>query len=210
MPTPCTGMAGWSALNQVINQSTWLASRRVSERFGDLAGRIAMYQLNHKRHFIKENPRNSDLYKLPVWQKVREHPQVKQVYVDMCAVNLRDRETGLLIKKPSEIWTSSSHFVKSLENLRCNGRHKHTQLKGTYKGTNKTHEARTWTWEFASRIAAGVSAIIRDYYKQKDTQAYAVRTVPPPGERDRNVNWHWSCPGCKQNLHRDDPKTHLS
>ena len=189
MSTPCTGLAGWKSLNQTLNYDTWSKSRRISEALGNLAGRVALHQLQHGRRFIKENPRNSDLYKLPVWERVRRHPQVKQVYVDMCAVNLRDPETKLLIKKPSEIWTSSNHFVKSLSNLRCNGRHKHAQLCGTYKGVNKTHLARTWTWDFASRIAAGVAAVVREYYSVKSVEhsrTYATSEVPPPDKRNRS------------------------
>ena len=93
-------MAGWAKLNRIINTETWLISRETSEALGRLAGQIALYQLKYGRQFLKENPRGSDLYQLPEWLEVKKHPRVKQIYVDMCAAGLRDKQTGLLIREP--------------------------------------------------------------------------------------------------------------
>ena len=44
--TPCTGLAGWSSLNRVINPQAWLRSRRISLPLGRLGGRTALYQVH--------------------------------------------------------------------------------------------------------------------------------------------------------------------
>eukprot|EP00975_Prorocentrum_lima_P060355 12656919-Prorocentrum_lima.AAC.1 len=41
--------------------------------------------------------------------------------------------------------------------LQCNGRHKHVPIEG-----DKAHPARSWTWEFAARVAS----VVRDFHRQ--------------------------------------------
>ena len=90
----------------------------------------------------------------------------------MCAAGLRDPETGDLIQKATELWLSSHHFSRALGDLKCSKEHKHGVLQGSYEGTRKTDHARVWTWEFATRVAAGVTAIIRDYHRTHHVLAY--------------------------------------
>ena len=119
----------------------------------------------------------SALYKeVKGWRQVGEHPRARVSKVDMCAADLIDEETEMKIKKPSGIWHSNEHFTKSLEDLKCSKDHDHAILEGTYKGKNKTLQAQTWTWKFAARVAAGVSAIIRDFHRNNSVQAYADRS----------------------------------
>ena len=79
-----------------------------------------------------------------------------------CMTNLRDPETKLRIKKPTDFVASDEILIKNLRPLWCDGKkHAHSRLEGTYKGQNKTHLARTWSWELASIIAAGVSEVVK-------------------------------------------------
>eukprot|EP00975_Prorocentrum_lima_P069888 12928874-Prorocentrum_lima.AAC.1 len=54
----------------------WHRSRMVSAPLGQIAGEIALYQLEHERHFLVENPRGPGLFTLPSWEQVQQHPQV--------------------------------------------------------------------------------------------------------------------------------------
>ena len=140
----------------------------------------------------------------------------------MCAAGLVDEETDLPILKASEIWHSNDRFTDSLSDLRCSKDHEHAVLEGSYKGESKTHRARTWTWMFASRVAAAVSAIIRDYHKKHQVKAYpgssssTSAAAPPiteeeletwgrevPPQRRRSVPHDWQCPYCRNNSHQD-------
>ena len=85
---------------------------------------------------------------------------------------LRDPQNKLRVKKPTRFVASDEILVKNLRPLWCYGRHQHSQLEGTYKGQNKTHIARIWPWELASRIASGVSAVVRKVQKEKLHSAF--------------------------------------
>ena len=134
--------------------------------------------------------------------------------VDMCAAGLKDPETKMSILKASEIWCSNPLFAESLYDLRCPRNHQHTTLAGTYKGQIRTHIARVWTWEFASRIASAVSAIIRQHHRSHHTRAYVgassssgLQSQPPEeGQRPKKPRSDpkaWKCPLCRQNAHKD-------
>ena len=90
MSPPCTGLAGFSGLNRIVNPDGWHASREVSLPLGDLAGHIAAYQLQVNRHFLCENPQGSELYILPSWMPVSNHSNLVVAIVDMCMAGLRD------------------------------------------------------------------------------------------------------------------------
>ena len=160
---PCTGLKGWSSLNRVINPEAWHRSQANSVPLGQLAGQTALFMLQHGRHFVSENPQGSELYQLPAWDAVRRHPRTVWTYCDQCAAGLRDMQSGLLIRKRTEIWASDEMLIKDIRPLQCNGRHQHAVLEGTFHGVNKTHLARVWPWEFAARIASGVAYAVRQY-----------------------------------------------
>ena len=92
-----------------------------------------------------------------------------------CLTNLRDPENKLRIKKPTDFVASDEILLKNLRPLWCDGKtHKHSHLEGTYKGHNKTHLARTWSWELASIIAAGVSEVV----KRLQLKTYVMSAYP--------------------------------
>eukprot|EP00975_Prorocentrum_lima_P050612 10600004-Prorocentrum_lima.AAC.1 len=49
-------------------------------------------------------------------------------------------------------------LIRDIRTLQCSGRHQHIPIEG-----GRAHPARIWTWEFASRMAAGVDAVVRDH-----------------------------------------------
>eukprot|EP00975_Prorocentrum_lima_P033794 7094548-Prorocentrum_lima.AAC.1 len=59
---------------------TWHGSRMVSPPLGQLAGEIALHQLEHGRRFFVENPRGSESLTLPSWEHVQPHPNVVWTY----------------------------------------------------------------------------------------------------------------------------------
>ena len=113
------------------------------------------------------------MYELPIWEEVSRNPKVVWTYCDMCAAGLICPETKRRIQKASEIWASHEALIRDLRPLRCNGKHQRGTLAGAYKGQPRTHLARHWTWEFASRVAAGVAAVIREWHKINHTGYYS-------------------------------------
>ena len=142
-------------------------SRDISVPLGELGAQVAEYQLSRGLHFIAENPQSSELWELPTWLKLLQRSDVVSCIVHQCMAGLRDPENKLRVKKPTRFVASDEILVKNLRPLWCRGNHPHSQLEGTYKGQNKTHMARIWPWELATRIAAGVSAVVRKVQKEK-------------------------------------------
>ena len=135
--TPCRGLRGWSGINSKLHPDSWLESRREPLALGAIGAKVAQFQLDTDHHFLSENPLGSDLYHLPGWQQVAKHSRTQMLHADMCAAGLIDKETGLAIKKPSEIWFTSKHFETSLKDMRCSRDHEHAILQGTYGGETK-------------------------------------------------------------------------
>eukprot|EP00975_Prorocentrum_lima_P070462 12932118-Prorocentrum_lima.AAC.1 len=71
----------------------------------------------------------------------------------MCAAGLQDIKTDMYLGKPTEIWASDERLTPDIRTLQCDGGHQHIPIEG-----GRAHPARTWTREFASRIASGVAA----------------------------------------------------
>ena len=93
----------------------------------------------------------------------------------MCAVGLRI--AGELIKKPEEFWASCEDLVAPLRGLRCNGKHRHGQLAGSYQGVNKTRLAQVWPWELATRIASAIAHVVRQHLTARRFGAKHGKTV---------------------------------
>ena len=89
---------------------------------------------------------------------VAKHPRTMCMRVDTCAAELKDPESKENIQKATELWFSSHHFAVSLGYLK---NHKHSVLQGSFQGQRRTDAARVWTWGVATRVDAGVAAIIR-------------------------------------------------
>ena len=79
---------------------------------------------------------------------------------------LRDGRAGQLIKKPVDIWASDPALIRDLHELQC--------THDADQHYDPAHSAQVWPWELATRVAAGVSAIVRrSYTRGKDADAYA-------------------------------------
>ena len=126
---PCTGMAGWKSMNRAHNYDAWHRSRTVGIPLAKLAAEVAEYQLRHRKHFLVENPKDSDIFQLPEWQRLR--PSLATVTFDQCMTGLKGGsgdEPAIPIAKPTEIWASHEFLVKRLRNKQCDKRHAHARL----------------------------------------------------------------------------------
>ena len=83
---------------------------------------------------LAENAHGSELWDLPGWRRVLARSDLVRCTIDQCMVGLRDLETKLRVKKATDCVASDEILVKNLRGLRCNDKHDHTMLAGTYKG----------------------------------------------------------------------------
>jgi len=223
LATPCTGLAGWAPINAARGSEVHHQNRQTSLQLGHLGGQIALWQLQNGRHFLAENPRGSELFKLPIYIYIRQHyPQVDSRIIDMCAAGMRDEDNGLPIKKATEILSSSPRILAAIEHLKCNNRHpQHQPIEGTCKdGQRRSHKCRIWPWGLATSVASGIAAEIRHMLTSSPQHTYPtveIQTAPPPpapvptdypapADRKRGNRFHWPCPGCRNSYPADHPK----
>ena len=227
MSSPCTGLAGWQSLNKVINYEAWSRSRRVSIPLGRLAGRTALFQLQGKRHFFKEQPAGSDLYKLAEWEEVQRITQIPPAIFHQCMLGLVWQ--GAPILKPTEARASSELLLYRLRDKICPRQHVHGVIGGN-RNDGKIHAPskamQTWPWRMARAIADGAEELLESEGRSthaaylhnnsattnattNDTTTYATR--PPLSFMDFNTSnvpdqhlnsatffpTQYTCPGCR-------------
>ena len=135
MAPQCIGMAGWGRRNLIAHPDSSVVqqSLRTSHHLGTICANCAFMQLSEGRHYFIEQPKGSDLYTLPIFQRLSyatgANDFEKWCYMDMCMVGLRSSR-GLLLKKPSELWASSEHLLWRFRRRLCNGQHEHDTTQG--------------------------------------------------------------------------------
>ena len=150
----CTPFGPLARFNKMVNYDTWLRSYRLAAPHGRFCGGVAMLQLDAGRHFVLEQPQSSTLLDEPPWPKVSAHPNTRKVTIDQCATGKRGRD-GLLVKKPTDLFASHEALLHPFQNLRCNGRHQHSNSEGKVN----TKMLAEWTYDFASRIVDGIKRL---------------------------------------------------
>ena len=94
---PCTAFGPWVHVNKSQYGLTKNMRRTLNTGtiLANLAARVCEFQLSKGRHFIVENPKTSQMWSLPAWQRIISKPGVAVVDCDQCMFGLRTR-TGEL------------------------------------------------------------------------------------------------------------------
>ena len=184
--TPCTGMRGFSGINRVKNHSTWLRSRRTSVPLANLGGLAAMTQMESGRHFIAEHPQGSDMWSMPVWRRIADLG-VARAIVHQCMAGLLGSKSGLPVMKPTQFLASDEMLVSHLHDLRCDGRHRHTQLDNPAGAHgDKAKDAARWPPQLCHRIARGCEDLLRRVKRRTSM----VMSHHQPAGKPSNENVH--------------------
>ena len=117
MGPPCTAFANWSRLNRVINALSWRKAHADGKRLADFAVEVAFLQLDGHRHFLIENPRGSDIFKLRSFQRLWRTRRCFSMNIPQCALGLV--VCGEPILKWTTLWASSPLLLKPFEGLKC-------------------------------------------------------------------------------------------
>ena len=209
MAPVCRPFGPWAQFNKVMHYDTWRRSYEEAAPLARFCGRVALSQLEARRHFINEQPRGSELYLEDPWQIVLQWPGVVEQDFDQCRTGLRAR-TGLLVKKRTSLKASHPALVYHFRNLFCDGSHPHQQLAGN----NFAAEAQVWTWDFSSRIINGITRLRKSLAIEHGTRLRAFPSIaagPGPeegGSQSHSLDkpaWH-KCPGCRGRQRADDPR----
>ena len=152
MAPQCTGMAGWGRFNAVMNPEAHQRSQQISHHLGTICAKCAMMQKLGGRHYFLEQPKGSDLFKLPIFQQLAYITGATWCYMDMCMVGLRSIRSNKLLKKPSELWASHEHLLWRFRSKCCNGLHDHDTIEG-----GESKPSQIWTWTFVVDFCSHLS-----------------------------------------------------
>ena len=133
---PCTSFSSWSRYHRRVNPESFDRSRAIGEKLANLMARIASMQIVSGRFFLIENPKSSDLFKLPSFQKLWNTNQVGSITLPQCALGLVSPE-GKPILKWTTLWSNSRFLLEPFANLSC-CHSSHGELEGFYNGVNRT------------------------------------------------------------------------
>lgn len=195
MGPPCTAFGPWAHYNRVHAREAWKRSYDIGLPLAELAAQIATYQLQHKRHFICENPWSSEMWALSCWQKLLMDDRVCFVRCDQCELGLLSPE-GLAMHKPTCFVASSEVLVRRLEK-KCSGNHAHQQVAGSLPGYGPLSKlAQVWPAKLCAALIAGIVDLITMENKE---QLY-------PATFGGSSSSTAVCPGCKNHASRDDPR----
>ena len=173
-------------LNRIRNPAGFEASRRIGELLANLTADLCLYQLEHNRHFLVENPLPSELWSLPKWVRLRAHPSACETTQDQCTVGLCDPE-GHLTMKSTKLVASHPCLIKRL-NKRCKRDHPHVQLAGNVRGVSRCRFAQAWPRRMVELIVDG----IQELFREMKLPTYVAKTR------------RFECPGCNVNAARHD------
>lgn len=151
----CGPWSGWSNLNGSKSIEAWddLQNNRLQHLDQIALGIVLMrWQRAHRNHFHWEQPQNSQMFRLPYMQEVRQ--MLLALDVDLCtAGDLRDPDTQNHMRKALTIMTSSPSLCQELEGLKCRGSHPHQQIAGSCKVDGKTVLRTSFTENYPRKFA---------------------------------------------------------
>ena len=154
----CGPWSSWSRLNETKSPSLWesIQGQRI-EGLKQIALGIVLlrHQRSADKHFHWEQPKSSLMFRLPYLSEVFYH--LLNVDIDLCvAGELKDPESGKLMKKGLTILTTSPNLVHHLHGLRCTGNHEHQSIEGSVKvngvNMNRTRFTENYPRKFARRV----------------------------------------------------------
>ena len=147
---PCGCWGPWSRMN--MHRSAELCqdvldARRQARRHLSVVPEVWNLQQSLGGHVHVENPLTSD-----AWKELRL-PHAYVVRIDQCSLGLRCVRTNLPVLKPTRIVTSCRMMAERLVQCRCDHRHQHAHLEGSYKGKPLTSYAETYPRKMCRVIA---------------------------------------------------------
>ena len=171
----CKPWCCWSRLNAAKSES--LAQKICQERQGEsvhllLCDALLHLQLwrNDDCHFHLEQPQGSDLVHQREMYVVNQH--TRKALCDMCtAGRLHHPETSHLLRKRTQILTTSDIMYRTLEKLQCDGLHVHDTIQGGCKpkGLNRmplTKYTELYTATFGRKLSRVIQCSLQAREKQ--------------------------------------------
>eukprot|EP00435_Cladocopium_sp_Y103_P076085 s7_g76.t1 len=128
----------------------------------EFCAKVALYQLEHGRFFIIENPATSKIWYTKHFQRLLMKHGVTWGTLDMCAFGMRD-PNGYYYYKPTSLLhnfpdgTLDPVFKRCTNKLGGDNQHVHQQLEGNAPGYgSRTKLAQVYPYRFCSTLIRGI------------------------------------------------------
>ena len=162
-------------------------------------GEIALLQLTHQRHFLREQPKGTTLNTIDPWPKVLENESVLSMMIDQCMAGQKD-DWNQPVRKMTEITASDEQLLKPLQRFACNhlpGDH------GTPTGAALS-KMRIYPWPLCRAIVRGIELVGHKYRQaayptigtSSDDLQDAPKRLPAKG---------LGCPACHASMRYESP-----
>ena len=151
---PCTCWGPWSRFNLAKGGSCAekiLVQRAKARRHLHAVTEAWSIQVVLGGHCHAENPLTSE-----AWNELNLG-EVYDVRTDQCALGLRCPKTRNPVLKPTRIVTTQQEMAEIMQTHRCDGRHQHAHLAGTYKGINLSKIAETYPTKFCNIVSTAIA-----------------------------------------------------
>ena len=120
-------------------------------------------QLEGNRHFLAENPVSSDMWKLPEWITLQQHPQTCATTLHQCMYGLTDPD-GKPTMKPTRLLASHPVLLEDLCTS-CDNSHQHETLQGSTRGILRTRYAQTWPRRLVELMVRNIKRLLDTHHE---------------------------------------------
>ena len=158
----CRPWCLWSNLN--IQRSLETQEKIITDRDQSLwqisLGLVLFkYQVQQGNHFHMEQPRGSQMWKVPGIQDIVNHTY--QCCFDLCTVgNLKDPHTKIPIRKGLTVCSTSADLFHSLHGRYCSGQHQHKVIAGSTTVDGRNLAMTKYTENYPRKFARQVAKVL--------------------------------------------------
>ena len=148
----------WSQMQNINDPADTYQKRKKYLPMVEFCARVALYQIEHGRFFIIENPATSKIWFTKHFQRLLMKHTVTYGTLDMCAFGMRD-PNGYYYYKPTSLLHNFPEGVLNPVFKRCNSKskndpkHYHQPLEGSAPGYgSRTKLAQVYPYRFCSTL----------------------------------------------------------
>ena len=148
----------WSQMQNIKDPSDTYQKRKKYLPMVEFCARVALYQIEHGRYFIIENPATSKIWFTKCFQRLLMKHAVTYGTLDMCAFGMRD-PNGYYYYKPTSLLHNFPDGTLNPVFKRCSNKskkdptHYHQQLEGSAPGYgSRTKLAQVHPYQFCSTL----------------------------------------------------------
>ena len=148
----------WSQMQNINDPSDTYQKRKKYLPMVEFCARVALYQIEHGRYFIIENPATAKIWFTKCFQRLLLKHAVTYGTLDMCAFGMRD-PNGYYYYKPTSLLHNFPEGVLNPVFKRCSNKskkdptHYHQQLEGSAPGYgSRTKLAQVYPYRFCSTL----------------------------------------------------------